>query len=136
MNSMASWRPWLWLLAAISLEVLGTSTMKFSQNWTFALGMYVGLMCMWACIALSYFSLAKASVHIPIGVAFALWDALGLVFIVAVSFFMLQEPLTLKTSLGLLCVLLGGFLVHLGTDKSDDAAQEGTTQKNTEEKSC
>ncbi len=124
MTAHNSWQPWLWLLVAISLEVLGTSTMKFSQDWTFTFGTQLGLVCMWGCIGASYFSLAKASVGIPIGVAFALWDALGLLFIVAISYFVLQESLTLKTSLGLACVLLGGFLVHLGTDKEPDATAE------------
>ncbi len=107
---------WLFLLASILCEVLGTSVMKVSHGWNFAFGSELGLVIMWCLLACSYFCLAKASLAIPIGVAFALWDAIGLVLIVSFSFFVLHEVLTIKTCLGLLCVLLGGFLVHHGTD--------------------
>ncbi len=115
---------WLWLLSAIIFEVCGTSIMKISHDWQFAWGSEAGLGIMWLCLGISYFSLAKATLTIPVGVAFALWDALGLVCIVGISFFILQEAMTLKTLLGLACVLLGGFLVHMGTDKSEDTQEE------------
>ena len=55
--------------------------MKVSHSWQFNFGSELGLAIMWACIACSYFSLAKATTALPVGVAFALWDAIGLVFI-------------------------------------------------------
>ncbi len=127
-NSMKThifWQPWLWLMAAIVFEVAGTSIMKISHGWELSLGAELGLLCMWACLGISYFSLAKATLRIPVGVAFALWDAVGLVLIVGVSVFYLQESLSLKTSLGLLCVLLGGFLVHKGTDGGESTEEAG-----------
>ncbi len=118
----------MWLLAAIVFEVAGTSVMKISHDWAFAWGAEAGLLCMWACLGISYFALAKATLRIPVGVAFALWDAVGLLLIVTISFFVLQESLDIKTALGLGCVLLGGFLVHKGTDHGEaeevTAAQE------------
>ncbi len=110
---------WTFLLASIIFEVLGTSIMKISHQWTMSYGAELGLGIMWLCLGISYFSLAKATLAIPVGVAFALWDALGLVFVVGISFFVLQEAFTIKTVLGLLCVLLGGFLVHMGTSQTE-----------------
>ncbi len=128
---------WLWLLTAILFEVMGTSIMKISHSWTIPWGAELGLVCMWACIAVSYFSLAKATLRIPVGVAFALWDALGLLCIVAISFFVLQESLTLKTALGLTCVLLGGFLVHKGTDSgASDTDEASSSSSSTASAAC
>ncbi len=124
MKIQSHWSHWLWLLLAIVLEVLGTSVMKISHDWTLAWGSELGLIIMWACLGIAYFALAKATVGIALGVTFALWDALGLVCIVAISYMFLHEPLTLKTSLGLCCVLLGGFLVHCGTEGAEAEAEK------------
>ena len=110
MSVNITWLHWLFLLLSILFEVVGTSIMKVS------FGSELGLAIMWACIACSYFSLAKAVTALPVGVAFALWDALGLVFIVSFSVTVLGENLDLIKGLGLVCVLSGGFLVHFGTD--------------------
>lgn len=107
---------WLFLVLSVLFEVFGTSIMKVSHSWQFAFGSELGLAIMWACIACSYFSLAKATTALPVGVAFALWDASGLVLIVLFSVFVLGEHLDWIKALGLLCVLGGGYLVHRGTD--------------------
>lgn len=116
MSVNVTWVHWLFLCCSILFEVSGTSIMKVSHSWDFAFGSQLGLAIMWGCIACSYFCLAKATTALPVGVAFALWDALGLVLIVTFSVAVLGEQLDFIKALGLLCVLLGGFLVHRGTD--------------------
>jgi len=116
MSVNVTWLHWLFLLLSILFEVVGTSIMKVSHSWQFSFGSELGLAIMWACIACSYFSLAKAVTALPVGVAFALWDALGLVFIVSFSVTVLGENLDLIKGLGLVCVLSGGFFVHFGTN--------------------
>lgn len=111
-----TWLHWLFLLLAVLLEVFGTSIMKVSHFWQFSFGSELGLAIMWVCIACSYFSLAKATTALPVGVAFALWDAIGLVFILLFSVFILGEHINWIKCMGLVCVLCGGFLVHRGTD--------------------
>ena len=67
-------RPYHWfcLLAAIVFEVAGTTVMKLSFGWNFAHAALAGLVLMWIAIGLSYYSLAKATTGLPVGVAFAL----------------------------------------------------------------
>ena len=72
---------WLCLLAAILFEVAGTTVMKLSFGWRFAHAALAGLVLMWIAIGLSYYSLAKATTGLPVGVAFAFWEALGLALI-------------------------------------------------------
>lgn len=118
-----TWVHWVFLCCSILFEVCGTSIMKISHSWEFAFGAQLGLVIMWCCIACSYYCLSRATMALPVGVAFALWDALGLVIIVAVSVVFIGEQLDVLKTIGLLCVLLGGFLVHHGTDTSEAKAE-------------
>lgn len=116
MQAKIKYYHWIFLMFSILGEVTGTSIMKISHDWNFSFGSEIGLVIMWGCLGFSYYCLAKATTVIPIGVAFALWEAVGLILIVAFSLLFLNEILTIQKSLGLICVLLGGFLVHHGTD--------------------
>ena len=115
--TMLETRPyhWLCLMGAIVFEVAGTTVMKMAQGWGFAHAALLGLVLMWLAIALSYYMLAKATTGLPVGVAFAFWEGLGLTFITICSVLLLGESLTVTRALGLVCVLAGALLVHHGT---------------------
>ena len=115
---MLTTKPYHWycLLASIALEVGGTLVMKLSQGWAFAHAQMLGLAVMWAAIALSYLFLSRAVTGIPVGVTFAFWEGLGLTCITIGSILFLDEALTMRRALGLVCVLAGALLVNQGTD--------------------
>lgn len=108
---MDSLKYWLFLACSITLEVAGTSIMKASQS-SFPLA---GMLVMYALLGASYYFLARAVVRLPIGVAYAFWEAAGLVFIVLISVALLGEALTLPRFAGLVLVLGGSMLIHRGT---------------------
>ena len=62
------------LFAAIALEVTGTTFMKFSVMHEWLIGYPVMLLLM----GFSYFCLSKAVKKIPISVAYAVWEGIGL----------------------------------------------------------
>lgn len=112
---MASIKYWLFLLCSILFEVSGTSIMKMAQTQDNTLALATGMAAMYLLLALSYVFLARAVVRLPIGVAYAFWEGIGLVLITAVSVLFLGEQLGAAKAGALVLILGGAFLVHHGT---------------------
>lgn len=106
---------WVYLIIAILLEVIGTSIMKLSQLGTWIFEPNIGYLLMLICIGLSYYMLALAATGLPIGVAYAFWEGLGLILITLVSIFIIGEKMTIIRLLSLFAVLSGAILIHHGT---------------------
>ena len=104
-------RSWFYLLTAIFFEVVGTTSMKFATQHAPLLG----YLAMYVLIGLSYFFLALAVKRVPVGVAYALWEGIGIVLITAVSVAWLSESLGLAKALGLAVMIVGILLIKFGT---------------------
>lgn len=114
---------WFFLCLSIGLEVSGTTIMKASQETWPVLGM--GLM--YVLMSLSYFTLSKAVIKVPIGVAYAFWEGVGLSLITLSSVFILGESIGPVRLLAICMLLLGTYLVHRGTeDGTEDGIGDGT----------
>ena len=101
----------LFLTGAILTEVAGTSAMALipesETGWLHHLPM-------WLLIALSYLLLAKAAKTISIGIAFALWEGLGIALITAVSVLFLGYELSVQEWVGLALAIVGIVMVTMG----------------------
>ena len=101
----------IFLTAAIFTEVAGTSSMAMipanDAGW-------LNYLPMWLLIALSYLLLAKAAKTISIGIAFALWEGLGIALITAVSVLFLGYELSVQEWIGLALAIVGIVMVTLG----------------------
>ena len=88
----------MFLTGAILTEVAGTSSMTLiadnGAGW-------LSYLPMWVLIALSYLMLAKAAKTISIGIAFALWEGLGIALITLVSVLFLDYSISPQALLGL-----------------------------------
>jgi len=104
-------RSWIALFTAITFEVTGTLSLKLFSMQTPGLE----LLITYAFLAASYVLLSKAFRQIPVAVAFAVWEAVGLVLITGLGVLLLGEHLTPTHGLALVGLLVGAALLHRGT---------------------
>ena len=109
----------MWFIGSVTwlyyFEVGGSSVMKASQEgWPL-----LGLGLMYLFLGLSYFLMAKAIIRIPVGVAYAFWEGLGLTLITLVSVTFLDEGFSTQRAIGLGLIVCGTLLVHHGTVQSE-----------------
>jgi small multidrug resistance pump len=97
------------LFTAIVLEVIGTSALKASEQFTKLLPIIV----MVACYGTSFFFLSLVLRTLPVGIAYAIWSGLGIVLISLVGVVWFKQPLDLPAMLGLGLIVAGVIVVNL-----------------------
>ncbi|ALB62820.1 Spermidine export protein mdtJ [Cronobacter condimenti 1330] len=102
---------WILLALAIIAEITGTLSLK----WASVGGGPVGFILMLVMISLSYIFLCFSVKRIALGVAYALWEGVGIILITLFSVLLFDETLTLQKSLGLLVLIAGILLIKTGT---------------------
>ncbi len=94
------------LFTAIALEVIGTSFLQRSEQFTRALPTFL--------MAVSYlgafFFLSQVLRTMPVGVAYAIWSGLGIVLISIIGRVVFGQRLDLPAIIGL-CLIVAGVLV-------------------------
>ncbi len=101
---------WLYLLAAIVLEVSGTTCMKLSQGFTRLLPSLL----LFLFYGLSFTCLNLVLKHIDVSVAYAVWSGLGTALIALVGILYFQETFTTLKVISLVLVILGVVGLNLG----------------------
>lgn len=102
---------WLYLLLAIVLEIFGTSMMKLSYGLTNLLptiGMFAGYI-------LCFVFLSLALKTIEMGVAYAIWSAVGLILIALIGIIFFHESVTFPKLFGILLIVIGVVTVKLSS---------------------
>jgi small multidrug resistance pump len=97
------------LFAAIVLEVIGTTALQMSQQFT-RLGPTVLLV---ACYAVAFYCLSLTLKVIPVGIAYAIWGALGMVLISVVGLVYFKQRLDMPAIIGLGLIISGVLVVNL-----------------------
>jgi small multidrug resistance pump len=103
---------WLYLVAAIVLEVSGTTAMKLSQGFTKMLPSVL----MFLFYGLSLSALTLALKHIDVSVAYAVWSGLGMALIATVGVLWLKEPLNTLKVVSLMLIIIGVIGLNLSGD--------------------
>jgi small multidrug resistance pump len=101
--------PIITLLIAIVTEVIGTSTLKYSEGVTKPVPSVIFVIA----YALSFYFLALALKDMQIGVAYAIWSGVGLVLTVIVGIILWHEPLDWARVVGIFLILAGIFFINV-----------------------
>lgn len=114
---------WILLGLAIATEIIGTLSMKWSSVNDSNLG-YIFMLGM---ITLSYILLSFSIKRIALGVAYAMWEGIGILFITLFSVLLFDESVSLLKITGLTTLVVGIVLIKSGTTRTrrDDKAKRG-----------
>ena len=102
-------KEWLFLIGAIVLETFATTMLKYSEQFTKILptvAMVVGYL-------LSFYCLSHALRTIPIGIAYAIWSALGSVLVTRIGIFVFKQVPDLPAYLGIALIMAGVIIINL-----------------------
>lgn len=100
---------WLFLLAAIMCEVTATSALKASEGFTKVLPSVVVV----AGFGLAFYFLSIVLEAIPIGVAYAVWAGLGIVFLGVVGWIVFDQQLDTPALVGMAFILVGVVIMNV-----------------------
>jgi len=93
---------------AIVLEVIGTSALQQSQQFTKA----APTALMAVCYLGAFYFLSVSLRTLPVGVAYAVWAGLGIVLITAVGYFWFKQSLDLPALIGLALIIAGVVIIN------------------------
>jgi small multidrug resistance pump len=100
---------WAALLGAIGLEVLGTTLLQQSQQFTRPWPT-AGLAL---CYGLAFYLLTIALKQMPVGLAYAIWSGLGVVLISIIGLVLFKQKLDLPAVVGLVMIVGGVVVINL-----------------------
>ncbi|HHB81468.1 MAG TPA: multidrug efflux SMR transporter [Aliiroseovarius sp.] len=100
---------WLALILAIAAETIATSALNASQQFT---RLWPSVLVVVGYSA-SFWFMALALKTMPVGIVYAIWSGLGIVFIAAIGYVMFGQRLDLPALLGLGLIMSGILVIQL-----------------------
>ena len=97
---------WAALGGAIACEVIGTTLLQQSQQFT-RLWPTVGMA---VCYGVAFYLLSVVLKQMPVGIAYAIWSGLGVVAISVIGLVMFRQKLDVPAIIGL-TLIVGGVIV-------------------------
>lgn len=100
---------YLYLLLAIAFEIMGTSSIQASQQFT----KWKPSLLVAGCFVCSFYFLSKALKSIPLGIAYAIWSAMGIVFISLIGVYYFKQKLDIAAIIGISLIVAGVVVIQL-----------------------
>ncbi len=94
---------WILLIAAIVMEVCGTTCMKLSEGFT----KWVPSTLIFIFYAISFTLMTFAVRKLHLSVTYAIWSGVGTFLIALIGLFWFKEPLTVLKVVSMLLVIAG-----------------------------
>lgn len=99
---------WVYLALAICFELLGTSSLKSTVGFT-KLGPSVLTLFGYA---VAFYFLSLSLDEIPIGIAYAIWSAVGIVLVAIIGYFVYGQALDKPAILGMGLIIFGVVIMN------------------------
>ena len=102
-------KAYLFLLFAVLAETIGTTALQSSQQFS---RLWPSVLVVVA-YSVSFYLLGFTLKYLPVGITYAIWSGLGIVFIAVIGLVVFQQRLDLPAMLGLGLILAGIAVIHL-----------------------
>lgn len=102
-------KAYLFLFMAIVAEIIATSTLKASEQFTRLWPSVVVIIG----YAVSFYCLSQVLRVLPVGIAYAIWSAVGIVLVSLVAFLVYRQHLDMPAVLGMGLIIAGVVVINL-----------------------
>ncbi|BBU56217.1 MULTISPECIES: SMR family transporter [Mameliella] len=106
--------PYVFLAFAVLAETIGTTALQASQQFTRVVPTAITIVA----YAAAFYLLGIALKYFPVGIAYAIWSGLGIVFIAVIGLAVFGQKLDLPAILGMGMILAGILVIHLFSNTS------------------
>ncbi len=100
---------YVYLCLAVVAEVIGTSALKASEEFTRP-GPTILVI---ACYSFAFYMLTIVFRTIPVGVAYAIWSGIGIALISLVGFVVFRQTLDMAAVIGITLIIAGVAVINL-----------------------
>ncbi|AWI83763.1 QacE family quaternary ammonium compound efflux SMR transporter [Alloyangia pacifica] len=101
--------PYITLALAVLAETIGTAALQASQQFTRPLPSAIVVVA----YAAAFYLLSVVLRSMPVGLAYAMWSGLGIVFISVIGLFAFGQKLDLAAVVGMGLIVAGILVIHL-----------------------
>jgi len=105
---------YIFFTLAVVLEIIATSFLKKTEQFTKIIPTIISVLA----IIISFYLLSFVQKVIPIGIAYAIWSAFGIVIISLVGYFVYKQRLDLPAIIGISLILTGVVVINLFSKSS------------------
>lgn len=102
-------KAYFFLLVAILCEIGATTALKMSEQFT---RLWPGVLTV-AGYGVAFYCLSLALRTIPVGVAYAVWSGVGIVFIALIGWLAFKQRLDLPAVVGMAMIVVGVLIINL-----------------------
>ncbi|MDR2224202.1 MAG: multidrug efflux SMR transporter [Flavobacteriaceae bacterium] len=99
----------IFLLIAILLETIATTSLKASEGFTKLFPTLITLIGYGG----AFYLLSLTLRTIPIGIAYALWSGIGIVLVTIAAYFLYKQKLDLPALIGIIFIIIGVLIIQL-----------------------
>lgn len=100
---------YLWLAGAIISEVIGTSALKASDQFTRLVPSLITV----AAFVCAFYCLSVTLRTIPVGIAYAIWSGIGIVLISVIALVLFGQTLDMPALIGMALIIAGVVVINL-----------------------
>lgn len=100
---------YLLLIAAVLFETVGTSALQASHQFS---RLWPSVTVVVAYV-ISFYLMGITLKYMPVGITYAIWSGMGIVFIAIIGYFAFSQRLDLPAVLGMGLIIVGILVIHL-----------------------